>query len=143
MSRSCFALSLSLSHFTVGCQGRDPRLGKALPETFRMIRILSIRDAMAIGGFISRSRSRLQLSTKLTLQSKPPQSLDQAIGLEFGTYRMQYIPWPQNQSLEAIYLSLPTGSTVKPPKPISRGSPAVRPSAEQPQAVIDIVHGLD
>ena len=52
MSRSCFALSLSFSQFTVGCQGRYPRLGKVLPETFRMIRILSIRDAMAVGGFI-------------------------------------------------------------------------------------------
>jgi len=96
-----------------------------------MILILSIRDAMAIGGSIARSRSRLQLSTKLTLQAKPPQSLDQAIGLDFGTDHMQHIPSPQNQSLEAIYLSLPTGSTVKLPKPIFRGSAAVRPTAEQ------------
>ena len=129
MSRSCFALSLSLSQVIVGCQGRDPRLGKALPETFRVIRILSIRDAMAIGGSIARSRSRLQLHTKLTLQSKPPQSVDHAIGLEFGMDHMQHIPWPQNQSLEAIYLSLPTGSTVKLPKPIFE---AARQSVQQP-----------
>jgi len=140
MSRSCFALSLSLSQVIVGCQGRDPRLGKALPETFRVIRILSIRDAMAIGGSIARSRSRLQLHTKLTLQSKPPQSLDRYWpGVRNGPYATHPLAtkpvtrgdilvianWVYRQATQADF----------------RGSAAVRPTTEQPQAVIDIVHG--
>jgi len=95
---------------------------------------------MAIGGSIARSRSRLQLHTKLTLQSKPPQSLDRYWpGVRNGPYATHPLAtkpvtrgdilvianWVYRQATQADF----------------RGSAAVRPTTEQPQAVIDIVHG--